>query len=128
MSIQGSGQMINDPQVFLLHNYGVTGLSENPNGVHTGTNSGYQAINIAVLAGARRILLLGYDMHFPNGKSHWHGEHPIKIPEQHYTGYTKQFATMLDQLKKLGVEVVNCSPGSALKYFRMSTIEQELPT
>jgi hypothetical protein len=33
---------------------------------------------------------------------------------------------MLPQLAKLGVEVVNCTPDSAIRCFRFSTIEAEL--
>lgn len=118
--------MVPDPDVFMLHNYGVTELSEKANGLHTGTNSGFQAINLAVLAGARRVLLAGYDMHFPGGRSHWHNGHPVKIPENHYTGYVKQFDTIKPQLARYGVDVVNCTPGSHLRAFRFSTIAQEL--
>lgn len=118
--------MVPDPDIFMMLNLGITELSENPNGLHTGTNSGYQAINIAVLAGAKRILLLGYDMRFPGGKSHWHSGHPIKVPEGHYTGYGKQFDTMKPQLARLEVDVVNCTQGSALKAFPISTLEREL--
>lgn len=118
--------MVKDPGVFMLHNLGSDGLSEIPNGLHTGSNGGYQAINIAVLAGAKKILLLGYDMRFPDGKSHWHKGHPVKVPECRYLQYAKRFKSMLPQLQKLGVSLVNCTAGSAVTCFPFSTIDKEL--
>ncbi|HCZ48509.1 MAG TPA: hypothetical protein DCZ11_05850, partial [Gammaproteobacteria bacterium] len=47
------------------------GLSASPLRIHQGGNSGYQALNLAVLLGAERVILLGYDMH----GGHWHGRH-----------------------------------------------------
>lgn len=126
VTIENTGGMVRDASVFMLHNYGYEGLSEKPNGVHTGSNGGYQAINIAVLAGCRKVLLSGYDMRFPGGRSHWHKGHPVKVGEDRYLQYAKTYKTMLPALGRLGVEVVNCTPGSALKCFRMSTLEKEL--
>ena len=102
------------------------GLSTEPTGLITGRNSGYQAINIAVLAGARRILLLGYDMRFIDGRQHWFGNHPIKNHEAEFTGYAKRFRTMVEPLEKLGVEVVNCSPGSAIDAFPRAELSEAL--
>jgi hypothetical protein len=116
-TIENTGMLISDPAINMLHNYGNEALSDTPNGLNTGSNSGYQCINIAYLAGARRVLLLGYEMRFPGGKSHWHGGHPIKVPETHYTAYARKFETMLPQLKRRGVEVINCTPDSAIKCF-----------
>jgi hypothetical protein len=100
------------------------GLSSDPTKVHAGLNSGYQCINIAYLAGAKRIVLLGFDMHFPGGVSHWHGGHPEKVPESNYTNlYAPQFDTMLPQLKAAGVEVWNCSPGSRLTAFPFADLK-----
>lgn len=125
VTIENTGMLIGDPDIFMLHNFGYEGLSEIPNGVQTGCNGGYQVVNIATLAGAAKVLLLGYDMRFPGGKSHWHKGHPVKIPEDRYLQYASSFKTMLPQLKKMGVSVINCTPGSALKAFPFSTIEEQ---
>lgn len=121
--------MVSDPNVFMLHNAdsdGREGLSERPNAITTGRNSGYQAINIAVLAGAKKILLLGYDMRFKDGKSHWFGDHPVKTPEHSYKHYAQNFKAMVPQLQKAGVSVINCTPGSLINCFPFSTVKQEL--
>jgi len=126
VTIDNTGMMIGDPNVAMLHNHGFDGLSEQPNGLHTGANGGYQVVNLAALAGAKRIPLLGYDMRYHGGKSHSHNGHEIKHPEDSYANYAKHFATMLPQLKKLGVQVINCTTGSAIRCFAMGKIEEVL--
>lgn len=119
--------MVRDPEVHMLRQESNEGLSRVNNGLATGSNGGYQAINIGTLAGGIRGLLLGYDMHFPGQKSHWHDGHPIHVPEQRYHQYATRFASMVPVLKQIGVQVINCTPGSMIKCFPFSTIEQELP-
>ncbi|MDZ4253989.1 MAG: hypothetical protein U1A72_15575 [Sulfuritalea sp.] len=126
VTIFNTGMLVADPTVFMLHNHGSDELSEKPNGVHTGSNGGYQAINIAVLAGGNPILLVAYDMRFQQGKSHSHNGHPLKHSESAYLGYANRFGSMLPQLKRLKVEVLNCTPGSAIKAFQFVPLEEAL--
>lgn len=86
-----------------------------------GCNSGLQGMRVARdLYGATRILLLGFDMH----GTHFFGKHQEPLRN---TSATRR-REMLAQFGQWrgGCEVVNCTPGSALKQFRMSTIEEEL--
>jgi hypothetical protein len=93
----------------------------------TGGNSGYAAINLAYLFGARRILLLGFDMRDVDGRKHWHADHPSPCVQKHQFGeWIHKFKKLAEELKAADCEVVNCTPGSALNWFRMSTIEKEL--
>lgn len=94
------------------------GLCREPDGLRTGRNSGFQAINLAVHCGVGRILLLGYDMRATGGKTHWFGEHPRPTGAAIY-GHTflPAFASLVAPLQELGAEVVNCTPGSALTDF-----------
>src|SRR5262245_31665990 len=63
--------------VQVLQITGPFGLERKPNGLKTGRNGGYQAINLAFHLGAKRILLLGYDMQYSSSaKTHWFGNHP----------------------------------------------------
>ncbi len=102
------------------------GLSDNPKILMTGRNSGYQAVNLAVLLGAARILLLGYDMQRgPKGQEHWHAQHPVKV-ENPYYAWVASFSTMVEPLKALGIEVVNCSRRTALTCFPRQAIEDAL--
>jgi hypothetical protein len=130
-SFKGQTVTIEHPAVskfpqFVLRNGGQEGLSGNPQVICTGQNSGYQAINIAALGGAKKILLLGMDMRFLNGKSHAHNGHPVKHDENSYKRYAQNFRTIETPLKNLGIDVVNCAPGSLIKNFRFSTVEREL--
>ncbi len=118
--------MANGPDIFSLDNDGSDGLSEKPTGIRTGSNSGYQALNIAVLAGGNPILLLGYDMSFPGGRSHAHNGHPVKMGQDVYLGFAKNFVSMKSTLDKLGVRVVNCTAGSSITAFQFGDLAAEL--
>lgn len=109
----------------LLRFFGNAGLSTKPNALASGMNSGYQAMGLAVAAGAARIVLLGYDMSFPKGKSHWHGGHGVEVAELTYKSIFRKY---VDEFPvPAGVEVVNCSMISALRSFRKATLESVLP-
>jgi hypothetical protein len=103
--------------VTVLRNTGLTGLERDPSGLRTGQNSGYQAINLAVHLGARRILLLGYDMgKAKDGRKHWHAPHRADRPSPFFM-MRQHFLTLVEPLKAAGVEVVNCSRETAITAF-----------
>lgn len=112
--------------VSILQFTGESGLELRPFALRTGANSGYQAINLAVLLGAVRIILLGYDMHDgPHGKTHWHS--PYKYPSRHqYAKYLRLFPTLVEPLNAAGVEVVNCTPGSSIHCFPKKSLRDVL--
>lgn len=95
--------------------------------VHLGGNSGYQAINLAFLWGARRIVLLGFDMQHTGGKGHWHGDHPgkkgVKPPVRNWV---PRFTKLAEDLAAEGVAVVNATRETALKCFPLVPIETAL--
>jgi len=107
------------PGVEALRNTGSTGFDPDPQCIRTGSNSGYQGVHIAAQAGATRILLCGFDMTAKRG-AHWFGAHRPDLkntdPET-YERFIRRFATLKDALDARGVEVINCTPGSALKCF-----------
>jgi hypothetical protein len=112
-----------------VHSADRPGLSRNPRLIHQGGNSGYQAINLAYHFGASRILLLGYDMAYRGGAVHWHGKHPPALinPDQGtLRGWAENFTALSADLEREGVEVINCTPGSALTCFPMARIEDVL--
>lgn len=88
-----------------------------PGTLSNGGHGGHQAINLAFHQGARRILLLGYDMKPDSaGRNHWFGEHPPEVKKaQNYPGWIKNLAQMAIGLQAAGVEVINCTPGSAIQ-------------
>lgn len=111
--------------VQLVGNAGLSGLSLDPAEIATGSNSGYQAINLAVLLGATRILLLGYDMQ-PDGKRmHWFGGHPDRATLP-FVVFLSAFKSLAAPLKAAGVEVINCSRQTALTAFPRATLADAL--
>lgn len=132
VSIQNTGGTIEDPAVHLLRNlhYPMNGdgLSLDPEYLATGSNSGSQALNLAVLAGGNPILLCGFDAHEPGQgePTHHHGGHPVQTPIGAYQAYRRGFAAMARPIKALGVRVINCSPVSAIGCFEKMTLAEAL--
>lgn len=115
------------------------GLSTNPRRVHHGHSSGYCLVNLAYLHGADRIVLLGYDMRYApdysardrspgSGPRHYFGEYPSAM--QHWPSLSVRDGVHVELLERYAtiaaqglVEVINCSPGSALDCFPTMSIE-----
>lgn len=116
----------------VLRNGGIHGLSTDPTTLRNGRNSGYQAVNLAVLLGAARILLLGYDMGLaPDGRKHWHPLHPGHKHDPvadtaRYAMFRQVFESIVAPLEALGIEVLNCSRQSALTCFPRRALEEVL--
>ena len=98
------------------------------NGIlHLGGHSGYQAINLAYHLGAKKIILLGYDMKVQGKKNHWFGKHPESLRNQfNYEKWRKNYKFLAMDLEKEGVDVVNCSRSTAITYFRQGKLTEEL--
>ena len=118
------------PTVTYVESAGLPGLSLDRKIIHEGSNGGYQAINLAVHFGAKRIILLGYDMkNGPDGQIHHHGDHPRGMNNPGpglYSDWIEKYGTMELDLNRAGVEIINCTPGSALECFPMAKLEDVL--
>lgn len=122
-------------QVEAAHKYGIClvqrhsepGLDERPGHVNAGGNSGYAGINLAYHFGARDIILLGYDMKRTD-VGHWHGDHEnmLSAPDAHIKVWKRKFESLAQDLHRLGVRVINSTPGTALECFPRMTLEQAL--
>jgi len=110
--------------VLQLQNTGVEGFDPHPFAIRTGGNSGYQAVHIAIHAGAARVLLCGFDMHNRCGL-HWHGSHPRPLRNTDEHSYAK-WASRFEALKGIGPEIVNCTPGSAIECFPKMDLNEAL--
>lgn len=111
--------------VLLLRNGGKQGFDTDPSTLRTGGNSGYGAVHIAAHAGAARILLCGFDMR----GGHWHSPHQWPLyqgGEGHFPKWIARFATLAPELAARGIEVLNCTPDSALDVFPMARLEDAL--
>lgn len=116
------------PGVVVLRNTGYDGIERNPGGLRTGHNSTYQGMNLGLHLGATRIVLLGADMSTgENGREHFFGDHPEALrggPPK--SEFVRWFETMVDPLRELGIEVVNCSRRTALTCFPLRPLEEVL--
>lgn len=113
--------------IYTLFNGGQKGFTRlMSDGVSTGENSGFAALNLAVNLGANPIYLLGYDM--KGGKdgrqAHFHGGY---MEQQLATIYKNKFMPYFEniapELKERGFEIINLSADSAMECFE----KQEFP-
>lgn len=103
-------------------------IVDRPGTVGWGGNSGFHALNLAVQFGARKIILVGFDMHLQAGH-HWHGKHPqgLNNPTDRNVGrWRRTFDAAAPQLETLGAAVVNTSPISALSNYPKMSLEDAL--
>jgi hypothetical protein len=99
-----------------------------------GRSSGHLAISVSVALGAARVLLLGFDMRVVDGRSNSHDEYRKRRaigygdtdPAVYTDEFLPAFAGWQRAAEQAGVAIRNCTPGSMLLEFPMSTIEVEL--
>ncbi len=114
-----------DERVRVLRNTGRDGFDVNGT-MRTQANSGGVGIQIAVHAKAARVLLLGFDMH----GGHWHPPHERPLGNPGPSMFARWIANLTRMAKQLPptVEVLNCTPGSALACFPMVSLDEALET
>jgi hypothetical protein len=114
--VQGQG----DPQA-------LPGFSRGPGVIQQGRSSGHTAVSLAIALGASRVVLLGYDMRFVEGREHFHGEYSgprdVGIYEREFL---PGFAGWNEAAGAVGVEVLNATDGSALREFRFEMLSKIL--
>ena len=107
-----------------LVNAGVVGYCDETDRIHTLGNSGAQALQIAVKAGAKRVLLCGYDMQ----GCHWHGKHPKPLRNtepENYAQWCERYKELAKHLRTR-CEVINCTEDSALTCFPKMSLDAAL--
>ena len=104
------------------------GLEEDPQTLAHGFNSGYAAINLAYHLGAKRIILLGFDMTNDGDETHFHDGYPTRAAgNKIYTDkFLPGFKQLNSEIKSKGIHILNASPYSKLNIFPKITIEQAL--
>lgn len=99
------------------HNGGI-GLSRDPRAVAVRRTSLQGAINLAVLLGAARLVLLGADGGpDKKGRTHHHPGHRWARKEGCWKEQRWDLSTTVAPLRDAGVEVLNASPGSHLDWW-----------
>lgn len=119
----GSGTKYDD--VLQIQNSGLEGFDPDPSRIRCGGCSGYAAVHIAAHLGCARILLCGFDMK----GGHWHEPHKYPLREHGdgiYERWIARFGTLAPELAARGIEVLNCTPGSALRCFPAADLHQVL--
>lgn len=74
-----------------------------------GSNSGFQAIGLAILFGASRIVLVGFNL----GGPHFFGAHPRPLVNSTHGQFLPAFRAAAARMPP-GVSIVNATPGGAL--------------
>lgn len=89
-------------------------LSLSASALVTGGSGGYGAVNLAVLFGATRIILLGYDMMAgADGANHFFGEHSDGS-HLAYSSRLKPWPALAAAVQRQGVTLLNASRRTAL--------------
>lgn len=99
--------------------------SEDPRQL-AGRNSGLAATNAAILMGAKRVFLLGFDMKPIEDRNNYHKLHPTSVGRNlhRYTTYfLPEFLQASKRCETLGHIIINCTPDSALTCFPERTLE-----
>jgi len=110
------------------------GISTSPRLVSWNGNSGAASISIAAHSGARRIILLGFDMKLNEAKDqHWHDVYgrgkardEKKVMKMPFHRHLRGFPEIAKDAKRMGIEILNASPDSKIECFRKVTVKELL--
>lgn len=100
------------------------GLSTDWDNVAVGADSGYYALAIAVLMGATKIIMLGYDMgHASDGKTHFFGDHPSNLRNcSPYDLFVERYETIPAWCGENGVQIFNSTRQTRLNCFNRANV------
>jgi hypothetical protein len=90
-------------------------FTADPAAIRHGQNSGFAALNLALHTGARRVVLVGYDMRNTGGRAHFFGNHPKGLHTGDPSRFVKNFRAAVSSIPA-GVQVM-CGTPSALTMF-----------
>jgi hypothetical protein len=97
--------------------------------ISAGGTSGFGALHLAFLKGAKRITLFGFD-YGTAGPAWHHNEQHYAFPHRQcradWTQWAKNFERAAYVLTAHGVSVINASPGSAIEAFPRVSLEEAL--
>ena len=113
------------------HSKGITSHSQM---VGWNGNSGAAAISVAAHTGAKRIILLGFDMALGSIKNqHWHDVYERgpavtqkRLKKLPFNRHLRGFASIKKDADAMGIEILNCSPNSTIKEFRKVSLKELL--
>jgi hypothetical protein len=91
--------------------------------------SGGSAINLALLMGAKRVFLLGFDCKVQSpAQPNWHSHHRHPCGPALHDKFKTGFGKIAETLPKVfpGTEIINLGPDSALDCFPKQNIDEVL--
>lgn len=89
--------------------------------IHFGSNSAFQAAQIALQRGASPLIFVGLDLH----GNHFFGDHPKALRRtRSFNGFIDRFQMAAKMHPDLWI--INATPGSSLNAFPIMTIEEAL--
>jgi hypothetical protein len=93
-------------------------------GIGSGPDTGFRALNLADILGADPIYLLGYDMQgADDGKqAWWHDGYEVRQRNKVYRRYQKAQCDAADSGRVRG-RVINLNPDTALRAWPVATVE-----
>jgi hypothetical protein len=113
------------PSVTYMDRVEAIGLSDDPQVIHNGGTSGYGALNLAYLKGAKFIVLLGYDYCAIDDRCHWYDDKTTSSWDQSVLDeWAANFRSTTAQLRAKGITVVNASPVSRIDAFPKLPLER----
>ncbi len=116
------------PGIKVLQRGQRNGLDAKPTHISRGACSGYGAMALAVKFGVAKVYLMGFDMRVVNGRHNYHTEHKREVkPDIYETQFLRPFKEAAPLLEQAGVEVLNATPGSAMKVFPIVELEDAYP-
>lgn len=89
-----------------------------------GSNSGFAALHLAILMGAKRVILLGYDVRKVGGMAHFFGAHPSAL--RNSSNYESMIGYFNQAPVPQGVDIINCTKGSAIRRWPMQDIRETI--
>ncbi len=99
-------------------------VSKNPNAMYGRQQSGLIAINLCLIANAKRIFLLGFDGKFTNGQGHFFSKEYPHRADNNEKSYTRS----VEAYEKYRVyqNIYNCNLDSNFKMFKTKSIDEVL--
>lgn len=95
--------------------------------IQQGRNSGNTAVSLAIAMGAVRVCLVGFDCRVVNGREHCHDDYKGPRDLSLYDNeFKRAFNGWNESALASGVEIFNCTPGSAITEFPLARLEDIL--
>ena len=112
------------------------GFSVDPSKIHAHHGTSPQLMNIALHYGITKMLLVGFDMRYPDkvtdkdyrSPRHYFGEYANNLQHWPRTGAQGELEGLIKEMETIkpedyGIEIINCTPDSAMTCFPMGNLE-----